>query len=95
MKKYAVFALGLVFVSALSAQLPSGAQAPDFTATDLNGQTWNLYDLLASDKIVVLDDKSICEMGTHAELMELADGLYRRLYSVQRELQPIISFGVN
>ncbi len=55
MKKYAVFALGLVFVSALSAQLPSGAQAPDFTATDLNGQTWNLYDLLASDKIVVLE----------------------------------------
>ena len=55
MKKYAVFALGLVFVSVLSAQLPSGAQAPDFTATDLNGQTWNLYDLLASDKIVVLE----------------------------------------
>ena len=55
MKKYAVFALGLVFVSALSAQLPSSAQAPDFTATDLNGQTWNLYDSLASDKIVVLE----------------------------------------
>ena len=48
-----------------------------------------------ADKIVVLDDNSICEMGTHAELMELADGLYRRLYSVQRELQPIISLGIN
>ena len=48
-----------------------------------------------ADKIVVLDDKSICEMGTHAELMELEYGLYRRLYSVQRELQPVMSFGVN
>jgi ATP-binding cassette subfamily B protein/subfamily B ATP-binding cassette protein MsbA len=48
-----------------------------------------------ADKIVVLDDKSICEVGTHAELMQLENGLYRRLYSVQRELQPIMSFGVN
>jgi len=48
-----------------------------------------------SDKIVVLDDKSICESGTHAELMNLENGLYRRLYSVQRELQPILAFGMN
>jgi ATP-binding cassette subfamily B protein len=48
-----------------------------------------------ADKIVVLDDKSICEMGTHAELMKLENGLYRRLYSVQRELQPVVVFGVN
>lgn len=55
MKKYAVFAIVLVFVLRLSAQLPSGAQAPDFTATDLNGQVWNLYDLLESGKIVILE----------------------------------------
>jgi ATP-binding cassette subfamily B protein len=48
-----------------------------------------------ADKIVVLDDKSICEMGTHTELMKLEDGLYRRLYSVQRELKPAVLFGVN
>jgi ABC-type multidrug transport system fused ATPase/permease subunit len=42
----------------------------------------------------VLDDKSICETGTHAELMELEGGLYRRLYSVQREMQPVALFGV-
>jgi ATP-binding cassette subfamily B protein/subfamily B ATP-binding cassette protein MsbA len=48
-----------------------------------------------ADKIVVLDDKSICESGTHAELMNLETGLYRRLYSVQRELQPILAFGMN
>ena len=55
MKNSVVFAFQLVFVLHLSAQLPSGAQAPDFTATDLNGQTWHLYDLLESGKIVILE----------------------------------------
>jgi ATP-binding cassette subfamily B protein len=36
-----------------------------------------------ADKIVVLEDKSIREMGTHEELLELG-GLYKRLYSVQK-----------
>lgn len=55
MKKYSVFAFWLVFVLPLCAQLPSGALAPDFTATDINGQSWHLYDILESDKIVVLE----------------------------------------
>lgn len=37
------------------AQLPSGSLAPDFTATDINGKTWNLYEILDSGKSVVLD----------------------------------------
>jgi ATP-binding cassette, subfamily B, bacterial len=41
-----------------------------------------------ADKIVVLEDKSILEVGTHAELLRL-NGLYKRLYSVQQELTPI------
>ncbi len=39
--------------------------------------------------IVVLEDKSIREMGTHDELMRLKDGLYRRLSTVQRALEPV------
>jgi ATP-binding cassette subfamily B protein len=42
-----------------------------------------------ADQIVVLDDKSIREVGTHDQLIKLEDGLYRKLYSVQRNLEPV------
>ena len=42
-----------------------------------------------ADQIVVLEDKSIREMGTHEELIRLKDGLYRKLYTVQRNLDPV------
>ena len=42
-------------ISRLSAQLPAGQMAPDFTATDVSGQSWHLYELLAQDKIVLLE----------------------------------------
>jgi ATP-binding cassette, subfamily B, bacterial len=41
-----------------------------------------------ADKIVVLEDGSIREMGSHAELLGL-DGLYRRLVNVQSHLEPV------
>lgn len=41
-----------------------------------------------ADNIVVLEDKSILEMGTHIELIQ-QNGLYKRLYSVQQEPAPI------
>ena len=40
-----------------------------------------------ADKIVVLEDKSIREMGTHEEMMK-NNGLYRRLSSAQGNLNP-------
>ncbi len=42
-----------------------------------------------ADQIVVLEDKSIREMGTHDELVQLKNGLYRKLYTVQRNLNPV------
>ena len=38
-----------------SAQLPDGSIAPDFTATDINGVQYNLYDLLDAGDTVILD----------------------------------------
>ena len=37
------------------AQIPDGSIAPDFTATDIDGNTYNLYDLLNAGKTVYLD----------------------------------------
>ena len=43
-----------------------------------------------ADQIVVLEEKSIREMGSHEELLSLEDGLYRRLYTVQRQVEPVL-----
>jgi len=48
-----------------------------------------------ADKIVVLDDKSVCEVGTHDELMRRPDGLYRKLNTIQRQLEPAILSTMN
>jgi Peroxiredoxin len=49
----------LVLLSCLAlgskAQLPDGSIAPNFTALDISGKTHNLYQLLDSGKIVVLE----------------------------------------
>ena len=45
----------LTISSTALAQLPSGSIAPDFTATDINGYEWNLYDLLDEGNTVILD----------------------------------------
>lgn len=46
-----------------------------------------------ADLIVVLEGKNIKEMGTHAQLLA-RDGLYRRLYTVQRQFEPVHSLPV-
>lgn len=45
----------LTFGFTAMAQLPDGSTAPDFTATDINGNEWNLYTLLDEGKTVILD----------------------------------------
>lgn len=55
MRKQWAFVLFLVTALQIHAQLPSGSIAPDFKANDINGQSWHLYDLLDSGKIVVLE----------------------------------------
>ncbi len=39
-----------------------------------------------ADKIIVLEDTHIAEIGTHQELVFMG-GLYNRLYTAQRKLQ--------
>jgi thiol-disulfide isomerase/thioredoxin len=54
--KFNCIALLVLFAfGKMMAQLPSGSVAPDFTGKDLNGKSWRLYELLAQNKIVVLE----------------------------------------
>ncbi len=44
-----------ILATAAKAQLPPGTIAPDFTVTDLDGNSYHLYDLLDQGKTVYLD----------------------------------------
>ena len=55
MKKILLALTAVFSMSASQAQLASGSLAPDFTGTDLNGNTHHLYEILASGKTVVMD----------------------------------------
>ncbi|MDG1261769.1 MAG: T9SS type A sorting domain-containing protein [Flavobacteriales bacterium] len=50
-----LFIFGAMLTVTASAQLPNGSIAPDFTITDLDGNEWNLYDILDEGKQVVID----------------------------------------
>jgi ATP-binding cassette subfamily B protein len=45
-----------------------------------------LSTLRRADRLFVIEDGKIVEAGTHSELLELASGVYRRLYTLQREI---------
>lgn len=54
--KKTLLSLVLLFSGAAAfAQLPNGSVAPDFTATDINGQTHTLSEYLAAGKTVIID----------------------------------------
>jgi hypothetical protein len=50
-----LFIFGAMVTFSASAQLPDGSIAPDFTVTDLEGNDYNLYDILDEGKQVILD----------------------------------------
>jgi Secretion system C-terminal sorting domain len=55
MQKFFTFLFSLFLTFSVFAQLPNGSIAPNFTGVDINGNTWNLYDILNSGKSVIID----------------------------------------
>ncbi len=55
MKKLSTLLWAILLSAATYAQLPNGSIAPNFTATDLQGNTWNLYDILDQGKSVMIN----------------------------------------
>lgn len=55
MKKTLLLSMLMLAGFTASAQLPNGTVAPDFTATDINGNTHTLSEYLAQGKTVILD----------------------------------------
>ncbi|SEA61125.1 T9SS type A sorting domain-containing protein [Psychroflexus halocasei] len=55
MKHYLLFTLFAFSVFTASAQIADGSVAPDFTATDIDGNTHSLSDYLAEGKTVILN----------------------------------------
>jgi Secretion system C-terminal sorting domain/AhpC/TSA family len=45
----------LMFITNSNAQLADGSICPDFTGTDIDGNTWNLYDILDSGKPCIIE----------------------------------------
>jgi ATP-binding cassette subfamily B protein len=43
--------------------------------------------LMNADVIMVLDDGQIAEMGTHSELLQNENGIYRKIYDIQSSLE--------
>ena len=54
-----------------------------------------LSTIRSADLIVVLEDRSIRELGTHEELMRNSNGLYRKLNTIQHNLEPAILSSLN
>ena len=53
--RYLLTSLLCVLTLYVTAQLPNGSVAPDFTATDIDGNEWTLYDLLDEGNTVILN----------------------------------------
>jgi ATP-binding cassette subfamily B protein len=47
---------------------------------------------MMADLILVLDKGEIVQMGTHEELLNQPDGMYRRIYELQTRLDEELEF---
>ena len=45
-----------------------------------------LSTLRRADRLFVIEDGKLKEQGTHAELLAIPGGIYKRLYGMQRQL---------
>lgn len=52
-----------------------------------------LSTLRHANRLIVLDKGEVAEEGTHAELMEKPDGIYRKLVNIQTEWNELIGVG--
>jgi ATP-binding cassette, subfamily B, bacterial len=48
-----------------------------------------LSTLRNADRLVVIDDGRIAEVGTHQELLEVQDGIYRKLVEMQQQMNRV------
>ncbi len=55
MKKILLAIIAVFSLSAANAQLAEGSVAPDFTLTDINGNSFTLSEALAQNKTVIID----------------------------------------
>jgi hypothetical protein len=55
LRQHYLLLLAFCFAINLNAQIPNGTPAPDWTATDINGTTWDLSDILDLGQHVVLE----------------------------------------
>ncbi len=91
MKKFLILSLALwLFGVETKAQLAGGTVCPDFTVTDVNGNQWNLYEKLDSDKRIILNlfaawDASSWSYYQSGELQSL-DSTYGSLGTEQVEI---------
>jgi thiol-disulfide isomerase/thioredoxin len=76
--KFYLFILTIAFCTNSFGQIQDGSTAPDFTFTDIYGNTQNLYSYLNQDKYVAIDVSATwCEPCWDYHNQQVMDSLYK------------------